>query len=47
MGYRRRGLAKEAEILTLDCCFNHLGMHKVIAHALITSDLHRGAAGIS
>jgi RimJ/RimL family protein N-acetyltransferase len=32
MAYRRRGLAKEAEILTLDYCFNHLGMHKVIAH---------------
>jgi RimJ/RimL family protein N-acetyltransferase len=32
MGYRRRGLAREAEILALDYCFNHLGMHKVIAH---------------
>lgn len=30
--YRRRGLAKDAEILVLDHCFNHLGLHKVIAH---------------
>lgn len=30
--YRGRGLAKEAEILVLDYCFNHLGLHKVIAH---------------
>jgi RimJ/RimL family protein N-acetyltransferase len=30
--YRGRGIAKEAEILVLDYCFNHLGMHKVIAH---------------
>jgi ribosomal-protein-alanine N-acetyltransferase len=32
MEYRGRGLAKEAEILVLDYCFNHLGLHKVIAH---------------
>jgi RimJ/RimL family protein N-acetyltransferase len=32
LGYRGRGLAKEAEILVLDYCFNHLGLHKVIAH---------------
>lgn len=30
--YRGRGIAKEAEILVLDYCFNHLGLHKVIAH---------------
>lgn len=30
--YRGRGLARDAEILVLDYCFNHLGMHKVIAH---------------
>jgi RimJ/RimL family protein N-acetyltransferase len=30
--YRGRGIAKQAEILVLDYCFNHLGMHKVIAH---------------
>jgi RimJ/RimL family protein N-acetyltransferase len=30
--YRRRGLAKDAEVLVLDYCFNHLGLHKVIAH---------------
>jgi RimJ/RimL family protein N-acetyltransferase len=30
--YRGRGLAKDAEILVLDYCFNHLGLHKVIAH---------------
>lgn len=30
--YRGRGLAREAEILVLDYCFNHLGLHKVIAH---------------
>jgi RimJ/RimL family protein N-acetyltransferase len=30
--YRRRGLALDAELLVLDYCFNHLGMHKVIAH---------------
>lgn len=30
--YRGRGIAKEAEILVLDHCFNHLGLHKVIAH---------------
>jgi RimJ/RimL family protein N-acetyltransferase len=30
--YRGQGLAKEAEILVLDYCFNHLGLHKVIAH---------------
>ena len=30
--YRGRGLAKEAEILVLDYCFNHLGLHKVFAH---------------
>jgi RimJ/RimL family protein N-acetyltransferase len=32
MEYRGRGIAKEAEILVLDYCFNHLGLHKVIAH---------------
>jgi RimJ/RimL family protein N-acetyltransferase len=32
MEYRGRGVAKEAEILVLDYCFNHLGLHKVIAH---------------
>jgi RimJ/RimL family protein N-acetyltransferase len=32
MEYRRRGLALDAELLVLDYCFNHLGMHKVIAH---------------
>jgi ribosomal-protein-alanine N-acetyltransferase len=32
MEYRGRGLAKEAEVLVLDYCFNHLGLHKVIAH---------------
>jgi RimJ/RimL family protein N-acetyltransferase len=30
--YRGRGIAKDAEILVLDYCFNHLGLHKVIAH---------------
>ena len=30
--YRRRGLALDAERLVLDYCFNHLGMHKVVAH---------------
>ena len=30
--YRGRGIAKTAEILVLDYCFNHLGLHKVIAH---------------
>jgi len=29
---RGEGLAKDAEILVLDYCFNHLGLHKVIAH---------------
>jgi RimJ/RimL family protein N-acetyltransferase len=32
LDYRGRGLAKDAEILVLDYCFNHLGLHKVIAH---------------
>jgi len=32
MEYRGRGLAQDAELLVLDYCFNHLGMHKVIAH---------------
>ncbi len=32
LDYRGQGLAKEAEILVLDYCFNHLGLHKVIAH---------------
>jgi [ribosomal protein S5]-alanine N-acetyltransferase len=32
MAYRGRGVAKDAEILVLDYCFNHLGLHKVIAH---------------
>ena len=30
--YRGQGLATEAEVLVLDYCFNHLGLHKVIAH---------------
>ena len=30
--YRGRGIASDAEILVLDYCFNHLGLHKVIAH---------------
>jgi RimJ/RimL family protein N-acetyltransferase len=30
--YRGLGLATEAEVLVLDYCFNHLGLHKVIAH---------------
>jgi RimJ/RimL family protein N-acetyltransferase len=30
--YRRQGLARDAEVLVLDYCFNHLGLHKVIAH---------------
>ena len=30
--YRGRGIAREAEMLVLDYCFNHLGLHKVIAH---------------
>jgi RimJ/RimL family protein N-acetyltransferase len=30
--YRGRGIARDAEILILDYCFNHLGLHKVIAH---------------
>jgi RimJ/RimL family protein N-acetyltransferase len=30
--YRGRGIARDAEILVLDYCFNHLGLHKVIAH---------------
>jgi RimJ/RimL family protein N-acetyltransferase len=29
---RGEGLAKDAEVLVLDYCFNHLGLHKVIAH---------------
>jgi len=32
LDYRGRGIAKEAEILVLNYCFNHLGLHKVIAH---------------
>jgi RimJ/RimL family protein N-acetyltransferase len=32
MEYRGRGLALDAERLVLEYCFNHLGMHKVIAH---------------
>jgi RimJ/RimL family protein N-acetyltransferase len=32
LDYRGQGLATEAEILVLDYCFNHLGLHKVIAH---------------
>ena len=32
LAYRGRGIAKDAEILVLDYCFNHLGLHKVIAH---------------
>jgi diamine N-acetyltransferase len=32
LAYRRRGIAKEAEILVLNYCFNHLRLHKVIAH---------------
>jgi RimJ/RimL family protein N-acetyltransferase len=32
MEYRGRGLALDAERLVLEHCFNHLGMHKVIAH---------------
>src|ERR1035437_6165027 len=32
MEYRGRGVAKEAELLVLNYCFNHLGLHKVIAH---------------
>lgn len=32
MAYRGRGVARDAEILVLDHCFNHLGLHKVIAH---------------
>lgn len=32
LDYRRRGLARDAEVLVLDYCFNHLGLHKVIAH---------------
>jgi RimJ/RimL family protein N-acetyltransferase len=30
--YRGRGIALAAEKLVLDYCFNHMGMHKVIAH---------------
>jgi RimJ/RimL family protein N-acetyltransferase len=30
--YRSRGIALAAEKLVLDYCFNHMGMHKVIAH---------------
>jgi ribosomal-protein-alanine N-acetyltransferase len=30
--YRGRGLARDAEVLVLNYCFNHLGLHKVIAH---------------
>jgi RimJ/RimL family protein N-acetyltransferase len=30
--YRGKGIAKDAEVLVLDYCFNHLGLHKVIAH---------------
>jgi RimJ/RimL family protein N-acetyltransferase len=32
LDYRGKGLAKDAEVLVLDYCFNHLGLHKVIAH---------------
>lgn len=32
LAYRGRGIAMDAEILVLDYCFNHLGLHKVIAH---------------
>jgi RimJ/RimL family protein N-acetyltransferase len=32
MEYRGRGIALDAEVLVLDHCFNHLGLHKVIAH---------------
>lgn len=32
LDYRGKGLATEAEVLVLDYCFNHLGLHKVIAH---------------
>jgi RimJ/RimL family protein N-acetyltransferase len=32
LDYRGQGLATEAEVLVLDYCFNHLGLHKVIAH---------------
>lgn len=32
LDYRGQGLAKDAEVLVLDYCFNHLGLHKVIAH---------------
>ena len=32
MAYRGKGIAKDAEVLVLDYCFNHLGLHKVIAH---------------
>lgn len=32
LAYRGRSIAKDAEILVLDYCFNHLGLHKVIAH---------------
>ena len=31
LDYRGQGLAKDAEVLVLDYCFNHLGLHKVIA----------------
>jgi RimJ/RimL family protein N-acetyltransferase len=37
LAYRGRGLAKDAEILVLDYCFNHLGLHKVIAHVTETN----------
>src|SRR5580698_8533018 len=30
--YRGRGIARDAEIMVLDYCFHHLGLHKVIAH---------------
>lgn len=32
LDYRGRGIARDAEVLVLDYCFNHLGLHKVIAH---------------
>ncbi len=32
LDFRGQGLASDAEILVLDYCFNHLGLHKVAAH---------------